>query len=844
MAFTGNINTSHVACGGVKTVMLLAGSEQNGSVLSLNPATGGYVFQDTNTALGSSFVARIFCDGVLQGQSVMLFPEPSAGFGGSTYTDILNLTQFVCSGIKTVALVGGSEVNGTVSGLSAGGYTFNIADVLQASEFKLEVFCDGVFVGNIIILIPPAPLPNDLLATGLSYIAYKFSRNQLTHIVPAANPALTSRQGLKYLLDLWIPEFPLSPTFYKLHTSDGREKPIQQIGMQVYEGCEFRYNRGRWGKIDGLLSHTKPLKNQSNISTVISQTTAYRLKERVSGGVPAVNTAVESVKNYVVKAGLSNIDYWNFRDTFFDVYLAQTKKFLTWHPQRKLVSYEQEEYLSFLLNFTPKPTSVNLRMRWFDDALVASPITTVKSINNTYLHTILLCPVGASVLGLPAAARRYEVWLSDGNNNRLSEIRQYEIDQRFEPYQRQVIFNNSLGGWDTLRAIGEGQRTMKVAQTAAERERSLFDAPDYSEMRIVSIKGDYEWTISTGNFDRSAVKYIDYLNELLLAEDLFLATPKGHVPVLLTSSTLVDVKDNPDLISRTFTFKLTETVENYSDLPVSAPVEARPTGWAGINETFVLDDQGFRTGQCVYRRLQRIYLDDNSIYFPLTIKPNLDGLPDYVAPAACSAAVPGFTPYPNVLIDRPCGFTKNDCPVGEIGTIPNIVILAGSYGGEEPGDADILAENEFTLNNTQAFANANGSCILPLVIVECENGVGSDPSLLAVNAPLASNQKASSRLSNDTVWWDVGATMPVARTWNVEVAYFSSQNGGNCDILINGVVVHNITSVQAWVYDGSTPATPVIDSFVVSLPAGAVSIRMRPSVGSSTTFVFDRFKFS
>lgn len=554
----------------------------------------------------------------------------------------------------------------------------------------------------------------DALAENLSFLNLKFSRNKLTHTVAAADPALVSRVGLKYLLTLLVPEYPFSANFEELHTSEGREAPVEGGGVQVFAGAEFRYNAGRNGKLDGLLSYEKPRYRQSAIGVLLTQTTSYCLREEVQGGEPAVETSVTGAKLYAIKAGLANEDMYAFGENFWKTWQADARQFLTWQPDYKRVRVEQEEYLHFLVNFTPTPGALRLRVRLLGANGTGTAVTAM-SIANPLLYSVLGIPVGLSSLGLAAPLGdvvAYEVWLANETNGRVSEVRHYVIDRTYEPYDRALLFVNSLGGWDTMRLTGQAQQSLKVAQNTAEVERPARAGADFSEMKIVSIEGEREISISTGYFRRHAADYLKYLDELLLSEQVYLITDKGHRPLQLTTTSLVDQYDDVELIARTFSFRILDTVENYSNLPAAEPTPERLTTWRGKNMRQILNSFGKRTGMLVFQRLEKVYVDDNSAVIPYTLKLNSQGDPDYLDPITDSDIAAGSTPYPSVALSRPGTYQRNNCAVTHLGGPATITIAAGRWGGEQPGEADALAEGEYASKNTQALANASGTCTI------------------------------------------------------------------------------------------------------------------------------------
>ncbi|MEA5259465.1 DUF5977 domain-containing protein [Arcicella aquatica] len=550
----------------------------------------------------------------------------------------------------------------------------------------------------------------DQLLTDISFVPLVFSRNRLLHTIEAADPEMTSRVGLAYSLDIQVPTFPQSLAFESLHQSRGKEAPVQSQGnTSSFSGALFEYNR-RNGKLDGLLTYQKPYWKQNKMSTVVSQTTPFKLREVVTGGTPAVNLDATLPTKWCIKAGLSDEDFIIWQDSFWNVNQAQKRQFLTWQPNEKVIGKTQEEYLSFLINFFPRPSKVCLRIEAYK-ADKTSTVFTKGNLENVAMNMIVLCPVGAEALGLGDDVVKYDVWLSDEQNRRFSEVRTYIIDPQFRPNERHILFSNSLGGFDTLRLIGKGSETLKVTQTFAQRDNQQKSI-DWLEMVAINTEGHRELTISTGWFDRNAKKYLRYLDELMLSDEMYFITEKGHLPIRRNTNELIDTEDNTDVIARSFSFMLDKVIQNYSDAPGTGATQARATIWEGLDFSHILDGFGKRTGRMKPARLRKVYEDDRSIFKPLTMKPNVEGDADYLPYLINPNITPGSSPYPNTAIIRSGTFIRLNCSMGKVGGYATITIPAGKYGSESPGEAQQLAELEYTTTNTQEYANLFGDCVL------------------------------------------------------------------------------------------------------------------------------------
>ncbi|GAB3753984.1 DUF5977 domain-containing protein [Spirosoma pomorum] len=546
----------------------------------------------------------------------------------------------------------------------------------------------------------------DPLATKLVFNPLSLSRNRLDILLDAADTTLPDRSSLRYALTLLVPSFPQSIDFEGLTTLTGRERPPQNVGgLMRFDGAQFRIDE----VLDGFLVSQKPDFGQTKMSIVPTLTMPFQLKETITGD--GVNHELTRPKQWIFKGGLTNEDFAGWGDHFFDRYLRDTRQFLTWQPPTKTVSLQQPEYLYFLLNCSPVPATINRRLQ-ITYRTGQTETKTVDSLSGASLNQVICVPAGMQANALAKDVASYQLWLSDGDDNRLTEVRRFIVDTDYQPQERFLLLENSLSGYDTLRLLGQGNQSTTVRRTIVETDDMDTSQIDVASLRVVTIEGDSTLTVSTGYFTRQASAWLRYLNEILLTKAIYLVSDKGQVPMLLTTTELITHQDDSDLVARTLTLKKAKVEQNFSSLPATPAQAARPTAWRGIGFRQVLDSYGKRTGLGAPIRLRKYYTDDGTDVKPIAEKPNAQGAADYINPTPIPGVVPGSTPYPSAEISRMGKFRRTTCPGGQEGGPASITIAAGQYGGESQADANTLAEAAFASVDTQAYANANGSCSL------------------------------------------------------------------------------------------------------------------------------------
>lgn len=542
----------------------------------------------------------------------------------------------------------------------------------------------------------------DFPVIGQLYYPLALSRNAVVvYVDPLSPTTYPDRADLRYEVELYVQEYFQSNNHELFDVMEGSERPAINFGSTTsYTGADFDMSY----LLDDLVSRKRPEFGQTKIQVCESLTRSYYAVTRRKDGTTLVDQ-VTLPAQYLLKAGLAEKDVEiHGRRFFYD----RGGKFLTWSADRKAVRLDQPEFLYFLTNFSPQPSTLKLRARFLTSAGEYS-VQTLDELTTVAPFTVYCLPVGPANTTLAAFLDdvvQYEVWVSDTENSRLSEIRTYRLDRSYHRHVRYLLFANSLGGFDTLTCIGRATETFKVTQLISERYDDYQLDASYAERVMNDTTGERELSINTGPITRAQA---DYLTELMLAEEIYLVADRDYLPLLRTSESTAVLVDDERLVSRTFSFRYANKQRNYSNLPALSVRQNRPTGWRSVATACEVNANGLRTGRQLVTLLERYYLDDNNATIPPEIKPNLPSEDGYMAPSVSPACA--TTPYLNAQLSRLGTYIKNDCPGGQTGHAAMIDIAAGTYGSEiSAADANAKAEAAYQALNTQAYANQNGTC--------------------------------------------------------------------------------------------------------------------------------------
>ncbi|GAB3803493.1 hypothetical protein GCM10028819_33500 [Spirosoma humi] len=550
----------------------------------------------------------------------------------------------------------------------------------------------------------------DALAT-LSFLPLRLSRNQITYTIDAAPDSISSRADLVYYLCIKKPKAPGSGEYEELITIPARELPKRtELGADIYPGASFDVAVF----LDDYLSRTIPAPDQEGITACTGQVTPYLANVYVkNAGVLVAGSDKTLALEYALKGSLSVDEFTGWKDQFFTQYLATSRQFLTWQPAEKWVETNQPEFLYYLVNFTPKPAELWLRAEVTYTDGSAETLTLFK-MTDVSQYGVYSMPVGFTSSGIVGRetitgkqVMSYQVWVSNESAQRLSEIRTYWVNRDYEPNTCFLLFANSLGGYDTLRCTGASGRTLTVTGTSAQRVLAPDYLPTSAELFSRDRRGAKILTVNTGLLDG---ELLDYLSELTLTEEIYVAVQEGFVALVPYDASLNLRADDEDLAGRTLAFQYAKSEVGYSALPSAPTVARRPTQWVPANNYCLINENGVRTGYMAAAKLELRYSDDFTLVKPRRSKANTPGTLGYTAPAL--SGVCNTTPFLNTLITKSGSYRRNNCGADQEPTTATLTIPAGTYGAETADQLQSRIDSALSVMDTQEYANQYGSCLL------------------------------------------------------------------------------------------------------------------------------------
>ena len=224
-------------------------------------------------------------------------------------------------------------------------------------------------------------------------------------------------------------------------------------------------------------------------------------------------------------------------------FLAQN--FLTWQPTQKKVSYYTPEFLTY---YATVAATVKLKAYFTNSSGVVTGNTTitVASLSAGKAYTIPLQYSHVSGLLSNDLPAWYDVWVENGSGTRLSYVQRYIADSKKSLDEDWILWENSLGGLDTMRAYGSTELSFRHDHREAKVE---------NESQEYHVDTDRLYKKDTGKLSKEEARW---LLDFMPAKAKYIYLDSAIQGIVVTDSS-VSGKVRTEPVSYSFTFKLSDT---------------------------------------------------------------------------------------------------------------------------------------------------------------------------------------------------------------------------------------------------------------------------------------------
>lgn len=151
-------------------------------------------------------------------------------------------------------------------------------------------------------------------------------------------------------------------------------------------------------------------------------------------------------------------------------------KALTHAPRTRDITINFVGWMYFCVNANTSSVDLNATITYDDDT---TENVTLFSLSGVAQWDIVYFPVGYQQTGMHTKAKQvksYEFWLEDDGSNEISDHHIYQLRRKCTSLDRYYVFENSLGGFDTLHTRG----VAKAKDLTESKRVSLYVGPFYT----------------------------------------------------------------------------------------------------------------------------------------------------------------------------------------------------------------------------------------------------------------------------------------------------------------------------------------------------------------------------
>jgi hypothetical protein len=532
----------------------------------------------------------------------------------------------------------------------------------------------------------------------MEYKPLNLSRNRIEVNVAPADALITDRRGLRYYLEIWIPDGWMSTTYKRLIRLEGSEVPPYTTGgLTIFEGAYFPIETC----IDGMLDYLAPEMGNKVMAICEKMTMRYYLKKSIenNGAVIAQET---TEPEWAIKSGVNEKEFPDWKESLWTS-AGLGGKFLSWSGAEQIASVGGTN-----------PTHVNLRAEIMleNGSVYALDLYTVNEVPEM---AVLRFPVGVDMIlqASPGLTKSdfsgYTVYVCTSDGIKLTESKTYILSPTYHLHEKIVLFNSSLGGFDTLKLHGRSTEVLSTLQDIYERYPEFSASAEYAEKVVNRTTGERSIQINTGYLGKDGVRYLE---DLMLARLISIVTDNGYIPMRVANEGYNSAEDGVYVEGRLISLVYTNPEYNFSRLGKAPATAVQATYWKGIGVAkCVQNANGVFDGTGIYPTLQKYYTETDEPVIPYAIKPNVLGTVGYIAAVPVSYCSLNHTPFLSVEIKKVIDFRKNTCGNDGWGTTPEYKVPAKMYGSLlNQANAQAKAQADWDAHNNQAYANQYGIC--------------------------------------------------------------------------------------------------------------------------------------
>ena len=226
--------------------------------------------------------------------------------------------------------------------------------------------------------------------------------------------------------------------------------------------------------------------------------------------------------HWAIAGGLSReaMVVWNLTTHGFWYDNGNKRRFLTWHPVIKRTSRTNHENLYFFSQYSDV-TAYHVKI-FATKTNGSTVLLELQHQHYSIQYFVLEIMFGYGQINIESLAggvvKSWAVWIENQSGTPISEVRIFNIDEKYYEYSREFVFKNSFGVFDFYRFTGAQEKNLEYEREIISVDRSEVETYYNAPQRAVKILESQTFKASSGWISKTE---LDYLREFMLSMEIY-----------------------------------------------------------------------------------------------------------------------------------------------------------------------------------------------------------------------------------------------------------------------------------------------------------------------------------
>jgi len=239
---------------------------------------------------------------------------------------------------------------------------------------------------------------------------------------------------------------------------------------------------------------------------------------------------------------------------------ATSDRFLRQGIGRQFMREDQPQYLYFFNTRTAKANAKLKVYHYFEDGTNGEFYYAAFNMEQYKKYAFNLS-YGSAYSGIKMLVR-YDVWLVDSTDTRISEKQSFYVDRKPQNFIRFFLSWNSWGSLESRYIKGKGQNSFEIESKSAVSFLKKGYRTQDGAVKVFGKSGTNGFSVNTGFMDRASL--LQY-QEFFLSKLIFRYLSGTILPIEITTTKIEDPEDGTFLYAYAFEYRYTFSENAYTE---------------------------------------------------------------------------------------------------------------------------------------------------------------------------------------------------------------------------------------------------------------------------------------